>query len=218
MRHRTRCYNHTMNPLRLFALLALIFSVTPARPATTSTATHVSAAQRRQVVALVNDIVAIGIASDFKNGRIADADLVEFGIFVTALHHRELFRQGATPNDAILAARHVAAAARRYFDRAVHHQTAGIWKYRGGFYHGYFELFEQLAPETIKRLHIAGDGRRALTVDVAYVNAMASADSDHDVIDEVRLTFRPVTSHHATRYVLTAYRSLSPRPQSEPRE
>lgn len=199
------------NRMGVLAFWGLLLAAHPGRAQTFDADGKMTGGQKRQILTLVSDATSTGVL-DSADGRISNRQLVTFGIYQVALHQMGLFERGRTEGETRLAAKYVARAVEKFWGKNVTPQSVDDWKYKNGYYNGYSELFEQLGVESIKKVRVSGVGKRYLTVYVDYVDSMASADSTKEVIVRVKMTLDKLTSKNVSRYILTSYKNLLPRP------
>lgn len=176
-----------------------------------------SSRQKRQLIIFAEDIVSVGIERDFKNGKISNEDLVQFGIYQVALRHEDDLFQVLKTGEMCLAAKYVAASVRRYFGKTVRHQSIGYykgqydWEYRNGFYYGDPMAFEQAGLLRLKRIRAYGVDKRYLTAYVDYFDERYLG-SDELVVVKTKMILKKVSSKGRSRYILTSFKYLTPRP------
>lgn len=200
-----------MKKLQFVLLLCLLLWIPKVEAQLIRVDKKMTSSQKRQLLAFVGDVVSVGIQRDFEKSAISNQELVRFGIYQTALHRIRFFQDqgGHGQGRARLASKHVTDAAAEFFGKTIRHQSVGHWEYKHGYYNGYYELFEQLGLEQIKRLKVEGVGTSHLTVYADYVDSMASSDSNKDVIVKTKMTLKRILSKGRSHYILTSYKSLN---------
>jgi len=156
---------------------------------------------RKRIAVIFQDVASTTIPH-FYNGKISNKTLVQFGIYYNALKYPNRFASlEKSGNRTRIAEKYIASPALKYFGRKVAHQsiTDSSFNYRSGYYYGYQEMFEQLAPLELRNLRVTSKG----SIFIAYADVVD--DFGEETIEKKKILLKKIGTGNKSRFVVIEY-------------